>query len=102
MRQLHKVLTVGEREIVVRELTVSELRQWIAEAGDKEQPFDLLGEKLRGVPLSLLARMCGLTPPDLEAVAPFPESDLAPIEAAARECNPSFFGVLGLAKAAQG
>jgi hypothetical protein len=96
MRGLHKVLTIADREIVVRELTVAELRQWIAAAGGDS--FDLVAEKLRAAPLSLLAAMCGMTAAELEAAAPLPETDLAEVEAAARECNPSFFGLLGLAQ----
>jgi hypothetical protein len=98
MRGLHKVLTIADREIVVRELTVAELRQWIAAAGGES--FDVVNEKLRTAPLSLLATMCGMTIAELEEAAPFPDTDLAEVEVAARECNPSFFGLLGLAQKA--
>jgi hypothetical protein len=96
LRGLHKVVRIADREIVVRELTVAELRQWIAEGA---AGGDLLAEKLNKAPHSLLAAMSGLTVADLAEL--LPDSEIAQLEAAARECNPSFFGLLGLAEAAQ-
>lgn len=93
MRQLHKVVTCGDKEVVVRELSVAELRQWIADATKGE--FDFLNEKLKAdTPLTLLALMAGMTVDALLEVAPYPETDLEPIRKAAKECNPSFFGAL--------
>lgn len=96
IRGLVKVVSVAGRELVVRELTAAELRRWISESG--EAPFDLINEKLLKTPLSFLAAASGTSLEELQDL--LPDTELKQIEDAARECNPSFFGLLGLAAAA--
>ena len=97
---LTRVLQIDDREVVVRELTVAELRQWIAyervTAGAAE---DLVDSGLLKVPLSLLSAMTRLSLDELRALPP---SVLERIEAAGEEVNPRFFGWLGRLQAASG
>lgn len=85
-----KTMTIGGREVTVRELTVAEIRAWLKdlEGGPGEDLLDLaLIEETR---LSDLARMTDIAPADLEALTP---RELRQVLVAAREVNADFFGL---------
>ncbi|MCJ8168631.1 phage tail assembly protein [Atopomonas sediminilitoris] len=88
-----KVITVAEREVVVRELKVADVRQMLACVSD-DAVDSLLFEDLR---LSDFPRMTSLTLEDVEQLRP---SQLQYVLGACREMNPDFFEMLGRAKAA--
>ena len=89
----HESVTVGERTITVRELTVRDIRDWLveAEAGVAVDPLHALAFEQFG--LQDLARMCDATADDLEC---YPPSELDPLVAACKRINPHFFRVRGL------
>lgn len=96
---LTRVVQIGDRDVVVRELTVAELRQWIIdERADRlGGAEDLIDQGLHDVPLSLVALMTRLAVDDLRALPP---SVIDQLVDAAREVNPRFFGWLGRLQAA--
>lgn len=75
-------------DITVRELTVSEVRDWLteSEAASYRDPVQALA--LPGLGLDELARMTDARASALEAFAP---SELEELLAAARSLNPHFF-----------
>jgi uncharacterized protein YkvS len=91
MRATREVV-FGERRITVRELTVGEIRAWLA-------GLEARVEKLGAVDLLLvddlslpdLTVFCDLGPEDVEALT---QSELAALTEAARELNPRFFSML--------
>jgi hypothetical protein len=86
-----KTITVADREVAVREMTVREIRDWLkdmeADAGDA----DYLGMSLlEGVTLADVARMTDLSVADMDGFLP---SEIDTIVAACQEVNPGFFRV---------
>ena len=81
---------VGERTVIVKELTVGAVRDWLveAESGSGEDPLHALA--LDDCSLADLARMSDIRAADLEGYAP---SDMAELVAAAKALNPHFFRV---------
>ena len=96
---LTRVVQLGDRDVVVRELTVAELRQWIADERAERlgAAEDLIDQGLHDVPLSLVARFTRLPVDDLRALPP---SQIDRVIDAGREVNPRFFGLLGRLQAA--
>lgn len=88
MRALRE-LEVGGRTIQVKELTVGEIRAWLASLGSgTADAVDLaLFEEMS---VGELALMTGLSRQDIEAMTP---SELAELMAVAQELNTRFFGM---------
>lgn len=82
--------TVGTTAVTVRELTYTEVRDWLVETetGQAEDPLHALA--LEECSLSDLARMSSISVSELENNAP---SDLADLLAACKALNPHFFRV---------
>ena len=98
MRVERKVL-VGDREVTVRELTLGEIRRWIAEAEQPPEPSQdvmaamaMLEDPADHQALIGLERMTDYPFAALEALSP---SALRDLLAACREVNADFFGMLG-------
>ena len=87
---LTRSVTVGERPVVVRELTVAEVRDWTVDVETGCAVDALRALVLDDCGLDDLARMSDATAASLEDYAP---SELAGLVAAARELNPHFFRV---------
>lgn len=107
MKVLTKPVDLGDGQIVtVRELTVGEIRAWLAEAEQAtEAQMDVVGSLLLGdVALADLARMTDISAAEMDAL---PLSAINQIKAVARGLNADFFALrqritevaLGLAKA---
>lgn len=90
---------VGGRPVRVRELTVGEVRDWLASIEQGTALVDAAGEYVfDDASVQDLARMCDMPLADFDAYAP---SDLAPIREAARDLNPHFFALRAAVAAAQ-
>lgn len=76
--------------VTVRELTVAEIRTWMADA--QEASPDLVSNLLlRGVSLADLAHLSSLTPAQIDSLAP---SQLQAVLDVAKEVNTHFFALL--------
>lgn len=90
---------VGSLTVTVRELTVGEVRDWLASIESGEALVDAAGEYVfDDASVQDLARMCDLPVPGFDAFAP---SEIEPIRQAARDLNPHFFGLRAAVAAAQ-
>lgn len=91
MRVLREVAIPGrDKKVVVRELTVGEIRAWLA---DKEQPGNLVDSMLiEDISLSDLLILSDLTMADIEDMTPG-EIDL--VIGIAKEINVTFFAMRG-------
>lgn len=91
-----KTITVGEQPIAVRELTVGELRAWLADVDgqiqrDADGTPDVVGLwLLDDCSFGDLMRMSSVTREQMDAMT---ETDLRALVAACRELNPGFFGM---------
>ncbi|MBI5058967.1 hypothetical protein HZB60_04175 [candidate division KSB1 bacterium] len=98
---MEKRLAVNDKLVMVRELTVGAIREWIKRLGSRQaEDFDLVGETLLAeISLEEIRLMTDLTAEDMDAFKP---SGLASLIAACREVNPDFFRFrAGLAAAAR-
>lgn len=82
---------LGGRKVLVRELTMGELRAWLAEQAMKASA-DFVDELFaeEDLRISDLPHFCDLTPDELESRAP---SELRPLISAIREVNADFFPI---------
>lgn len=89
-----KELQLGEISVTVRELTVLQVRAWLAEINKPtEAEFDLLNEALfTDCAISDLKRMTSLTEEQINHMRP---SELRKVIALCKELNPDFFGFMG-------
>lgn len=79
---------VGEREVICRELTVSQVRGLVMSTGDADLISDYLFEEIR---LRDLPTFTNLTAEEVDAMYP---SDLVAVVQGCHEANPHFFGLL--------
>lgn len=84
-----KVVKVGEVEVIVRELSVSDVRKLMQEVSDQDLVSNVLFEDIR---LSDLCLMTSVTESQINDLRP---SQLAKLLDACKEVNPHFFGMLG-------
>lgn len=90
------MVEVNGEAFIARELTGAELRQLIADS--QARGVDLIADGLsRDVSLLALSRMVGVEEARLMDL--LPQTDWIPLEAAAKECNPRFFDLVGRATA---
>jgi hypothetical protein len=88
--RLTKTVTVGQRAVEVRELTVADIRAWLKSL-EAEPAMDVLDATLfEEFSLADLARMTDLSAAEMEAMAP---SELRQVQAACAEVNADFFGM---------
>jgi hypothetical protein len=88
MPATHRV-TIGERTVTVRELTVREVRDWALRVDAGLIPLDAVGQfALPDCTLSDLIEMSDATAELLDDLAP---SELEQIAEVARKLNPHFF-----------
>lgn len=88
-----KTIDVAGRSVRLRELTVADIRAWLAAVETRAAESDLVGLTLfADMALDDLVRMTDLTADDLEAMTP---SALAEVAAAVREVNAGFFAMRG-------
>ena len=84
-----QTLTLDERDIAVRELTVADIRNWLKTLETAPAEFDLVGTALiDGFDLADLALLTDLTPAAIEAFTP---SQIRTVFDAARAVNADFF-----------
>lgn len=90
---------IGSLAVTVRELTVGEVRDWLASVESGQTLVDAAGEYVfEDASVQELARMCDLPVSGFDAFAP---SEIEPIRQAARDLNPHFFGLRAAVAAAQ-
>jgi hypothetical protein len=88
-----KQLKLGARVVSVRELSVGEIRQWLADVSDEgnETLADFVNMTIiEGLMLDDLRRMTDLTLADMDALTP---GELDQVAEACKEVNPGFFRV---------
>lgn len=87
--RVEKTIAALGREVRVRELTVAEIRRWLADVSTPSGEIDVADQLLfEDVALSELQRMTDLTDAEIGEAAP---SELRPILALCREVNRDFF-----------
>jgi hypothetical protein len=95
-------ITVGDNVVVVRELSVSEVRDWVAEAEAGAKLDALRSLVFDDCSLDDLARMCDFTADQMEQFGP---SELDPLREKCKALNPHFFKVrealVGVSRAIQ-
>lgn len=98
MRVIREI-EVGGRKVLIKELTLGELRVWLASCVSRNQQYTVVDEVFADHDLLVgdIPEFCDLAAADLEGVAP---SELAPVVQAIREVNERFFVIwrLRLAK----
>ncbi|NHR08035.1 hypothetical protein HA052_22860 [Chromobacterium haemolyticum] len=97
--RIQKTLHIGEHQVTVQELTVSDIRgllvtslvgQAIAEDGDQQADLIMRNALLADLTLDELAAMTNLSPAGLDG---FSQSELQQLVDACRDLNPLFFGM---------
>ena len=89
-----KEMTLGDKSVIVRELTVLQVRDWLAEMQQPSTSRDPVDEALfPDCSLTDLQRMTSLTAADIDQLRP---SQLRQVIDLCKELNPSFFAFLGL------
>lgn len=87
------------RVVTVRELTVGDVRDWLATIESGKQEIDVVGEFLfEDCTVDDLVRMSDMPREAFDALTP---SQISPIREAARDLNPSFFRARAAVAAAQ-
>lgn len=90
---------IGSLAVTVRELTVGEVRDWLASVESGQTLVDAAGEYVfEDASVQELARMCDLPVSGFDAFTP---SEIEPIRQAARDLNPHFFDLRAAVAAAQ-
>lgn len=79
---------VGERLVMVKELTVTDVRNWVAEAESGAPVDPVRAMVFDDCSLDDLARLCDMPAADMEACT---VSELTPLRDKARVLNPHFF-----------
>jgi hypothetical protein len=89
MRVIREIEVAGGRKVLIKELTLGDLRAWLAECA-RSSTTDLVDEVFADQDLlvSDLPAFCDLATTDLEGLAP---SEIAPVVQAIREVNERFF-----------
>ncbi|MCG3130191.1 MAG: hypothetical protein FLDDKLPJ_00940 [Phycisphaerae bacterium] len=89
--RVEKKLTLGERNVTVKELTVAEVRAWMESEQRREEKGDLLRDMLiDGVSFADMARMSDLSIEEMEQLLP---SELQQLADACAEANRVFFNL---------
>lgn len=84
------VIALGGREVTVRELTVGEVRAWVAEI-ESGVTVDVIGSMVfEDCALADLVRMSDMTVTEMDGLG---QSDLAALRDKCRALNPHFFKV---------
>lgn len=84
---------IGDRSVIVREMTVGDVRNWLADIGTEDAAMSWVDDGLMGdISLRDLARMTSLKVDEMDVWRP---SDLQQVIEVARELNPHFFALRG-------
>lgn len=84
---------LGERSVIVREMTVGDVRNWLADVSADGALVNWVDDGLMGdISLRDLARMTSLKVEEMDAWRP---SELQQVIDVARELNPHFFALRG-------
>ena len=87
-----KELQLGNTSVTVRELTVLQVRNWLAEVVQPSVQSDIVDQALFGdCALSDLQRMTSLSSEQIDQLRP---SQLREVIALCKELNPDFFGFM--------
>lgn len=87
-------LMLDGKSIIVREMTVMQVREWMTALQHQSEQRDLVSEALfADCSLADLQRMTSLTAADIDALRP---SQVREVIALCKELNPDFFGLMGL------
>lgn len=90
MRGLTRVVEIEGKDWTVRELTMAEIRQWLASLGEMQHdPLDVA--LVDGVHLSAIRLMCGMSEEQMAGLLP---SEIEQLVAAAKMANPGFFSMM--------
>lgn len=88
-----KELMLGDVSVIVRELTVLQVRTWLAETISPNGQPDIVDQVLfSDCSLEDLQRMTSLTREQIDQLRP---SELRQVIALCKEMNPDFFGFMG-------
>ena len=88
-----KELMLGDVSVIVRELTVLQVRNWLAETVSPTGQPDIVDQILfSDCSLGDLQRMTSLSLEQIDQLRP---SDLRKVIALCKELNPDFFGFMG-------
>ncbi|MDV3438728.1 hypothetical protein R0G64_04820 [Pseudomonas otitidis] len=86
-------IQLGERSVIVREMTVGDVRNWLADVSTAGALVGWVDDGLMGdISLGDLARMTSLKVDEMDAWRP---SELQQVIEVARELNPHFFVLRG-------
>lgn len=87
-------LLLDGKPVIVREMTVLQVRTWMTEMQQPSAERDIVDEALfRDCSLTDLPRMTSLTAADIDALRP---SQLRQVIDLCKELNPDFFALMGL------
>jgi len=89
MAATHQI-TLGERTVTIKELTVGEVRDWLTEVENERAEDPVHALALSECSLSDLARMSDIGIKSMEAFTP---SELVDLVKACKDLNPHFFRV---------
>ncbi len=89
--RIEKKVKIGEREVTVKELTVTEVRAWLESEKRRDEKGDLLRDMLiDGVSFADMARMSDVSIEEMEQMFP---SQLQTLADACAEVNRVFFNL---------
>jgi hypothetical protein len=90
MYRVTRELEFGELKVIVKELTVAEVREWLNEPGNEQKEFDLFTDLLTfdGIGIEEVYRFTDLKK---ELIEQLPLSAIAKISAIIKELNAGFF-----------
>ena len=89
--KITKTIDVGDKKVIIRELTVSELRQWIADTEEIDTNDIITLAIVDGMSLKDLRQMTNLTEDEINEMSP---STLVNIADTCKKVNASFFQML--------
>lgn len=81
-------VTIDTKEVVVKELTVAEIRSWLAEMSAMSEMDAISASLIEGVDFGLLGVMTDIAKPEIENMTP---SQLQQVADACKERNRHFF-----------
>lgn len=88
-----KELALGSISVTVRELTVLQVRKWLADMASPSDQIDIVDQAFFDeCSLGDLQRMTSLTREQIDLLRP---SELRQVIALSKELNPDFFGFMG-------
>ncbi|MEB2870314.1 hypothetical protein [Pseudomonas rhizosphaerae] len=87
-----KELVIGELQIICRELTVLQVRNWLDEASQPASLDAVSAALFKDCTIGDVIRMTSLSADDIDSLRP---SQVESVINVCKELNPHFFGLLG-------